>query len=129
MKYYHASPQHFKPNDIIGRHDLPIFMTESPEPHYTIYEKAIKENWFVYEVVPLNKVVIGKCWDEAITTQAQVIRRVGNARGIANNNKKNFKPGYWKSSKGSAVHWKTALNIKANTLPRRPYDWEGNEHG
>lgn len=124
MKYYHASPQHFHPGDVIGHHDIPVYMTQSPEPHYTIYESAIKDNWFVYEVVPLDKVCLGGCWDEAITNQAEVVRRVGNARGIANNTKKHFKAGYWKSNKGSQVQIKKAGIFSGNFASRRPYDWE-----
>jgi len=108
VKWYHASPQHFKPGDVIGRHDLKVYMTCSPEPHFTIYDKAVEENWTVYEVRPLGRIHEG-WWDDAYTIQAEVIRKVGHSRGLANNFKKHFKPGQWKSKKGSQVLWKRYL--------------------
>lgn len=106
MKYFHSSPKKFKPGDIIGRHDLPIFMTQDPNPHYTILTKATIENWNVYEVRPISKVHLGKCWDELVCNQVEVIKRIGSARGISKNSKPNFKEkeSGW-GTKGSRVFW------------------------
>jgi hypothetical protein len=96
-KYYHASPVIFSPGDFL-LHTIQdrnynastwygdaIFMTWTPVPHYTILEKALAENWEVYEVEPLKKVYKGT-WDDFYTQgQVRVIKRVGSCRGISKN--------------------------------------------
>jgi hypothetical protein len=57
-------------------------MTESPIPHYTVFELAYREKWHVYEVVPMYDVYLDKVWDAWITQAAEVKRYVGGARGI-----------------------------------------------
>lgn len=120
MTWYHASPQHFHPGDVIGHHDLPVYLTDSPEPHFTILERALADNWDVYEVMPLTKVNEGH-WGDAYTIQVEIVKRVGSARGISNNSKKYFKSGEYKSSKGSHVFWRERpINMKGN-FSRCPY--------
>lgn len=108
MKYYHSSPHKFHPGDIIGRHDLPIFLTQDPNPHYTILKTAVKDNWSVYEVRPVTKVGLGRCWDEAICVQVEVVKRVGSARGIAVNSNRHYKDKG--NGMGSKVFIKTHRN-------------------
>lgn len=81
-KFFHASPKRFKKGALLARNGA-VFMTDSAMPHYTIFDEAIAGGWHVYEVKPLAKVYFGFCWDEAITDQAEVVRYVGTARGIA----------------------------------------------
>jgi len=107
MKWYHASPTRYVKGDLIqGQSEgwsfkvRCVFMTSDPVPHYTIFDKAREENWFVYEVHPLTKVMIGRCWDEAGAERVEVVRRVGNARGLCNKDKKP------KHYRGSQVHWR-----------------------
>lgn len=107
MKHYHASPYRHKKGEIIGRHGMPVFMTSEANPHYTIRDRAIAENWYVYEVKPLGKVYLGKCWDEEIAIQAEIIKCEGQARGIASNNKKHFREKTnLNGTPGSRVFWK-----------------------
>lgn len=79
-------------------------MTADPVPHYTIFKKAAEQNWTVYEVKPLRKVKIGRCWDEAGCVLVEVVRRVGSARGLANSDKREIK--------GSQVRWKPWVNYR-----------------
>lgn len=102
MKYYHSSPTRYKKGDLISGKPV-VFMTTSEIPHYTIFEEAFKDNWFVYQVRPLQKVIIGKCWDEAMCRMAEVTKRIGNARGLCN---KDRHPEFSINGKGSMVHWK-----------------------
>ena len=93
-KYYHCSPALLVPGDLIlpggkGKSNykasdpLCIYLTSRATPHFTVLEKAIEENWYVYEVKPQGKITIG-IWDDYISeSPAQVINRLGNARGIA----------------------------------------------
>lgn len=95
-KYYHASPKKFKPGKVlipgqergmdtsIGWSTSVVFMTNSALPHFTILKKAYQDNWNVYEVVPIGKVYRGN-WDDVGADRVEVVRRVGNARGIVNN--------------------------------------------
>ena len=97
-RFYHASPKRFKPGDILYgdkcRDGVPVvFMTTEPNPHYTIRDRALKENWRVYEVVPIGKVKIHTFWEEACVTMAEVSRCVGNARGIFINKYRHFSAG------------------------------------
>lgn len=96
-KYYHASPVIFSPGDFL-LHTVQarnftastwfrdaIFMTWTPIPHFTIIEKALAENWQVYEVQPLKKVHQG-FWDDYFTCgPVKVIKRIGSCRGISQN--------------------------------------------
>lgn len=89
-KYYHASPRRFR----IGTVLLPgekgaVFMTTSPVPHYTIFDEAIEDGWHVYQVEPIGEVWYGSLWDELTCHQAEVVRYVGKARGIARQAMKN----------------------------------------
>jgi hypothetical protein len=99
-KYYHASKVLFKPGDQLVP-NLPrykanfnfscaeyIYLTEAPEPHYTVADRANEEGWYVYEVVPTGKVYVGICWDEWFTKMPCIIKkRIGNARGISKSGK------------------------------------------
>ena len=78
--YYHASPHRFKPGDLVS-HDHYVFMSDRPAPHFTIAEQAMKEGWDVYEVLPTGRVWPGM-WHDFIANSAEVIRRVGSARGL-----------------------------------------------
>lgn len=61
-----------------------LYLTEAPEPHYTVCHKACKEGWFIYEVVAQGQVNTSSCWDEYWTEfPCEIVRVVGNARGIA----------------------------------------------
>ena len=96
-KYYHASPVIFSPGDFL-LHTIQtknfnastwyrdaIFMTWTPVPHFTILEKALAENWEVYQVEPLKKVHLGT-WDDYYTCgPVKVIKRIGSCRGVSQN--------------------------------------------
>ncbi len=96
-RYYHASPKLFKPGDYISP-NLPnykpnfnhsqselIYLTDSPKPHYTVAQRAINENWYIYEVEPIDpkRVWIQKTFDELVTDRPCIVKnRLGSARGI-----------------------------------------------
>ena len=88
-KYYHASPRRFRRGDFIrpgaGWDAVAVFMNDSPEPHRTISEDALSENWFVYEVEPVgSKPRRGYRWDEwQAPAGAEVVRVLGRARSFA----------------------------------------------
>jgi hypothetical protein len=101
-RYYHASPKRFKSGQILtGGHeggywsergDEPspnLCLTTSPVPHATIFTKAIEDNWFVYEVEPLQDIddqhPNGN--DEVQCHSARVIKLVGSARGLSRDRK------------------------------------------
>lgn len=121
MKFYHASPHRFKPGDLIGSHDTPVFMTGAQMPHYTIHAQAVKENWYVYRVRPLYKVNPGHVWDEAWTVMAEVVRCVAAARGIDRNRKKHWKKkvGWKGEARGSDINWKIWHNVKGNQSTKK----------
>ena len=102
MKFYHSSPTRYKKGDLIAGQPV-AFMTTSEIPHYTIFEEAFEGNWYVYQVKPLGKVTVGKCWDELICPMIEVVRRVGNARGLCN---KDRHPENSINGRGSQVYWK-----------------------
>lgn len=96
--YYHASPKQFAPGDRLVP-NLPnyspnfnfseaslIYLTEKPIPHYTVAERANRENWNIYEVRPINpkSVWFQSMWDEWVTDrECVVVKLVGSARGIS----------------------------------------------
>lgn len=80
-RYYHVSPRRFRRGQVLTANNA-VHMTESPLPHYTIFEEAYKDGWYVYEVVPLGTVTLDKCWDAWLARAATVKRLVGSARGI-----------------------------------------------
>ena len=88
VQWYHASAKRFHVGDMLtnvvcnGYAGSYVYLTSSPIPHYTIVDKAIEWNHFVYEVEPLGKLRYGKNYDEAMCLQARVVRCVGSARGI-----------------------------------------------
>ena len=57
-------------------------MTNSPIPHYTIFQRVVKEGGFVYEVLPLGKVRHNGLFDELTCDQVKVVKFIGNAQGI-----------------------------------------------
>lgn len=61
-----------------------------PELKPTINPKPVELT--VYEMKPFNKVVFGNCWDEYIVIDdfVEVVKIVGNAKGILDNFKKKF---------------------------------------
>lgn len=82
-KYYHASPRKFKVGTIISGIEMEgVFFTTSPVPHYTILDRALRDNYTVYQVEPITKVYSGD-WLDLWARQVRIVKRVGNARGIA----------------------------------------------
>jgi hypothetical protein len=81
-----------------------VFLTTSPYPHYTIAEQAVKDGWIVYKVRPLSKLYQGM-WDDLITKEAEVVRIVGNVRGIAKNKKPDAE-GIYQRPRSSKVDFK-----------------------
>lgn len=88
VKYYHCSKKRFKKGQrlsflssiIKGRNyqmsgDC-IYMTTSPYPHFTIWEKAVKEGWFVYEVHPIGKIIRG-WWDDLTAPEVEIVKMIG----------------------------------------------------
>ena len=47
-----------------------------------IIERAVKNSYHVYEVIPEGEYFYGSCWDEIFCDAAKVIKYIGNARGI-----------------------------------------------
>lgn len=100
-KLYHASPKRFKvgktlmpgadlgkKSDSFGWGTHGVFMTNSPVPHFTIMNISYADGWNVYEVKPEGKVRLGM-WDDVFAPRADVVKHVGNARGILNGHFKN----------------------------------------
>ena len=86
-RWYHASPVRFSRGDVIRANDT-VFLTGSPQPHYTIVGSAVRFNWTVYEVEPLGKLYFGE-WNEVVCPNgAEVIRTVGSARGLSRNGRR-----------------------------------------
>ena len=90
-RFYHASPKRFRKGQIIGTTTGNLFMTNAPAPHYSIAPEAVNENWTVYEVVPIGKLGWGRTFDEWIADAAEVVRKVGTARGLSRNGKRESK--------------------------------------
>lgn len=84
-RFFHASPRRFHIGKVLGGPSDIVFVTSSERPHYTIAQRAREEGWHVYEVQPIGRVNIGRCYDEGWTERVEVIRYVGNARGIGRN--------------------------------------------
>lgn len=97
-RYYHASKTRFRPGEIVDPNNPNVspnfyssntglfYMTTAPEPHYTVADRALRENWEVYEVLPLNKKQIsyGNSWNELTCTgPVKILRNVGNVRALA----------------------------------------------
>ena len=88
-RFYHASPRRFRHGDILtGGHGYGVAhrnvcMTSAPQPHGTILEKALAGDWHVYEVEPLCEVRFNEYNSEFQSCAARVLRKVGNARGLA----------------------------------------------
>ena len=114
-KYYHASPKRHKPGEVlVGQScgwssSVPVvFMTQSPIPHYTIFDEAVEDNWFIYRVIPTSKVKIGRCWDEALSESVEIVKCVGRAREFAKHSNKmgskvfyKWIQQYWSHQQGS----------------------------
>jgi hypothetical protein len=130
VRFYHASPKKFRHGDILtGGHgggywstqkvDFEgggdrVCMTSEPEVHYTVREEALKGNWNVYEVEPLEKVYTCNTNGEFQTRAARVLRQVGSARGLD------------KGGIGSRVHkkpYKGVIPDKWDIL--KPWRYEG----
>jgi hypothetical protein len=100
MKYYHASPKRFKIGQILSGNSSAlngqnyvgcpstIYLTTSPHPHYTIFNKA-KNGWHVYEIDLLCKLERGHgigVWDELSCQQVEIkhyVGKVGKNGGLA----------------------------------------------
>lgn len=94
VKYYHTSPYRLQVGTILTGQRISfetgipsVWMTNSPVPHYTIFEDASKNSWHVYEVKPMDKVIIGKMWDEYMTSHCQIVKYIGNSKGICKGHK------------------------------------------
>lgn len=107
IKFYHASPKRLRHGDILvpGDNHSEVSLTTSPVPHATIaFERILPEprfrqsmieqgrwkkewdgKWYVYEVKPLKSVRYMGEEREARTEKAQIIKFVGDARGILRN--------------------------------------------
>ncbi len=102
VTFYHATQNRFKVGDIIcGAYPKKnfewcgsvVFLNTKPEPHFTMVEYMEKYPdtvWYVYEVAPIGKMGLGN-WDDLVCDNAQVVRFVGNGRGLLNHFKKKVK--------------------------------------
>jgi hypothetical protein len=91
-KWYHASPKRLRVGTVLTGVFVPsgpweakgkVFITAGETPHYTIIDRAVTENWHIYQVMPLEKKIFwGSHVDEAMCLSAQIVRYVGTARGI-----------------------------------------------
>jgi hypothetical protein len=63
-----------------------IFLANSPEPHYTISEEAMRDGYHIYEVEPIGRIVYGE-FEDAWCLSIRIARYIGNARGIAKHKK------------------------------------------
>ena len=88
-RYFHASPYRLRVGTILlpdshrcnyGDHGL-VFLTTSDVPHFTVLNDAVRDNWHVYEVEPLGDLMVGE-WEDLCCYRAEVVRYVGQARGI-----------------------------------------------
>jgi hypothetical protein len=91
--YYHSSPYRMRsgtilvPGGITGKRnynsslDNYVYMTMSPHCHHTIVDRAVEDNWYVYQVEPLGILQLG-VWDDVLTPSAKVLKCIGRARGI-----------------------------------------------
>ena len=86
QRWFHATSRRFRNGQRIGINGE-LFLTSSPEPHYTILCEALAWDWHIYEVSPVGKLQFGRCYDEAIAESGIVTRYVGKARGISRNGK------------------------------------------
>ena len=59
-----------------------VSMTTEPYPHITIMDKAVADDWFVYEVEPNDKVRFSSDTGEYRTSSATVLRNLGKARAF-----------------------------------------------
>lgn len=123
-RYYHASPKLFKPGDYISP-NMPnyepnfnhsqselVYLTDSPKPHYTVARKAVNENWYIYEVEPVDpkRVWVQYTFDELVTDRpCVVIKRIGSARGIG-------KPKHSKTRKEMDEFYRERLQEAKNAL-------------
>lgn len=117
IKFYHVTQKRFKVGDIIcGAYPKKnfewcgpvVFINTKPEPHFTMVEYMEEypdTQWYVYEVDPIGKIGLGN-WDDLVCDNAQVVRFVGNGRGLHSNFKKKakVKKSYGYSRTGTQVH-------------------------
>jgi hypothetical protein len=105
VKYYHGSSVKFKPGDELDPNidknnfnfseNGTIYLTSEPRPHYTVFDNAMEENWYIYEVLPTGKVFYSRMWQEYVTFKpCEIIKVVGSARGLGRGN-----PGMGKKSR------------------------------
>lgn len=89
LKYFHATKSRLKPgqrltgtsSSVVGKNYESsytgyIHITGSPYPHFTIKERAIKEKWFVYEVIPIGKIEKG-IWDDIVVPEIEIKKLIG----------------------------------------------------
>lgn len=97
--YYHYSKRRLRVGTVLwGRsadfnrlesHEFGTFMTTSPVPHCTMVIEVLEHGGHVYEVEPLGKVYPGLFWGECYCPEgAEIVRYVGNARGLLRNSMK-----------------------------------------
>lgn len=88
MKYYHATPRRLRVGDRLTPclqktgMEQGVYLNSRPEPHFTIAAQAVADNWHVYEVTPIGATKVGSFEDIVAPMGAEIVRRVGNARGI-----------------------------------------------
>ena len=80
-KLYHATPRRLRIGNIVSANGV-CHMTDKPMPHYTIFDNAYKENWHIYEVIPIGDICFDNCWDAWITNAATIKKYIGQAKGI-----------------------------------------------
>ena len=86
-RYFHSSPKRFQVGKIIGGNRDAVFITSKEKPHFTIAERAVEEGWHIYEVQPIGSIIMGRCWQEGLVGRAEIIKYIGNARGIGKDGK------------------------------------------
>jgi hypothetical protein len=107
LKFYHASPKRFRYGQVLfggksggwidKNHDDKsvledincIYMTTNPMPHGTIARSGI-DDWFIYEVEPLQDVKYNGGNLEYVTHSAKVVKNVGTARSFLQRYKKQY---------------------------------------
>lgn len=126
-KFYHVSPYRLKYGTILVPNIKPrnfsdseyhegIYLSTSPNPHITIRQKAWDECWYVYEVEPIGKVYEGD-WHDLVCERAEVIKFIGNARGLINKYKRgSVYKGYCRKVNNSGRYWR-CFGIQSSYWP------------
>lgn len=94
--YYHASKKRYIPGDIIesyfardkegelfkSKTKPSVYLTDNPAPHRSLVDREDLQDYFVYRVVPLDKVKFGSMDDELTTNKVRVVELIGHAGGF-----------------------------------------------